>query len=87
MELGRQHLELDHHPATGDYDGDGKTDFAFVYGCCGPYQCSVYTLTSTGPAFTAPALRWQGGIGPRAGQLYARQHRHRQVPVPERLHR
>jgi hypothetical protein len=58
------------NPQTGDYDGDGKTDLAILYGCCGPYQASVYTLTSTGTTLGAPVPRWQGGIGPvGAGNL------------------
>ncbi|MEV4136544.1 RICIN domain-containing protein [Dactylosporangium sp. NPDC049742] len=54
-------------PQPGDFNGDGKADIALTYGCCGPYQRSLYTLTSTGPSFGAPALRWQGGIGPLSG--------------------
>lgn len=54
-------------PQAGDFDGDAKADLALAYGCCGPYQRSVYTLTSTGASFTAPTLRWQAGIGPLSG--------------------
>ncbi|MFB7669200.1 FG-GAP-like repeat-containing protein, partial [Kitasatospora sp. NPDC056138] len=49
-------------PVTGDFDGDGKTDIAFVYNngqnSSGKNMLTIYRLTSNGTAFTAPVNAW-----------------------------
>ncbi len=51
-------------PVTGDVNGDGKTDIALVYHCCGSYQARAWTATSTGSAFSPPVSQWSGALGP-----------------------
>jgi hypothetical protein len=50
--------------SAGDFNADGKADLAAVYRCCAGFQAALFTFTSTGRAFMAPARRWEGGIGP-----------------------
>jgi hypothetical protein len=49
---------------AGDYNGDGKSDLALLYRCCGAYQAQIWTSTSTGTALPAPVEAVNGGIGP-----------------------
>jgi hypothetical protein len=55
--------------STGDFDIDGKADLAVVYSDAG--QTQLWTLGSTGTAFTDRVLGWQevtGGVPVRAGK-------------------
>jgi len=50
-------------PSAGDLDGDGRDDIAVAYGCCNK-QVKLQAFHSTGTGFAAPALWWEGGVGP-----------------------
>ncbi|WP_424217357.1 trypsin-like serine protease (plasmid) [Streptomyces sp. BI20] len=50
-------------PTAGDFDNDGKADIGFLYNigqdANGYNFSSLWTLTSTGSAFGAPAKKWE----------------------------
>jgi FG-GAP-like repeat len=46
----------------GDFTGDGKSDVAVVYDFAN-LQTRFYVLTSTGSAFSAPAVWYDSGAG------------------------
>ena len=58
---------------TGDFDGDRKDDAGLLYAVGGDRQ--VYTFRSTGTAFGARALGWNGVVGAVTGPKFDIEHR------------
>ncbi|MFJ9796306.1 FG-GAP-like repeat-containing protein [Streptomyces sp. NPDC101145] len=52
---------------AGDFNGDGRTDVAVLYDngrqTDGSYRSTLWTFTSNGTGFNAPALKWSSGTG------------------------
>ncbi len=49
---------------AGDFNSDGRADIGAIYRCCGGFQLELYQFASTGRAFNAPSLMWEGAAGP-----------------------
>ncbi len=47
---------------SGDFDGDGQDDLAFLYGYSGS-RTRMFISKSTGSSFTSPAVWWDSGAG------------------------
>ncbi len=48
---------------TGDYNGDGSSDFGIFYGYQTVTQAIAWVLTSSGTAFNSPVSWWNSGPG------------------------
>lgn len=58
---------------TGDFDGDGLDDAGLLYAVAADRQ--VYTFRSTGTAFGARVLGWDGQVGAVTGPKFDIEHR------------